>query len=137
MLLYDIKGRQKNVNISRYQVDWNNKRASEAQFRTKKFLQEFWLGDFVCEEFIIPGSRLRIDLLNFTKKIAVEVSGQQHENFNKFFHKNRIGFIKSIKRDFQKIKWIESNGITLVEIYDYETLELNKDAIEKKFSIIL
>jgi hypothetical protein len=137
MLLYDIRGRQKNVNISKYQINWNNKRASEAQFRTKRFLKEFWSGDFVCEEFIIPGSRLRIDLLNFSKKIAIEVSGQQHENFNKFFHKSRIGFIKSIKRDFQKIKWLESNEIILIEIYDHETVNLNKEAIEKKFSIIL
>jgi hypothetical protein len=69
--------------------------------------------------------------------IAVEVSGQQHESFSKFFHKTRIGFIKSIKRDFQKIKWLEINNIKLVEIYDYETLDLNKKEIEKKFDITL
>jgi hypothetical protein len=69
--------------------------------------------------------------------IAVEVSGQQHESFSKFFHKTRIGFIKSIKRDFQKIKWLESNNINLIEIYDYETLDLSKNKIEKKFNISL
>jgi hypothetical protein len=137
MLLLDIKGRQRKVYPSKYKIDWNSKRASEPQFRTKLFLKEFWLGDTVCEEFIIPGSRLRIDLINFSKMIAVEVSGQQHESFSKFFHKTRIGFIKSIKRDFQKIKWLESNNIKLIELYDYETTNLSREQIEKKFNITL
>jgi hypothetical protein len=137
MILTDLRGKNRNVSISRYKIDWNSKRASAPQYRTKQFLKEFWLGDMVCEEFIIPGSRLRVDLINFTKMIAVEVSGEQHEAFSKFFHKTRIGFIKSIKRDFQKIKWLELNKIKLIEIYDYETTSLNKKEIEKKFSVTL
>lgn len=137
MLLLDIKGKSRKIYLSKYRVDWNIKRASEPQFRTKTFLKEFWLGDAVCEEFVIPGSRLRIDIINFSKMIAVEVSGQQHESFSKFFHKNRVGFIKSIKRDFQKIKWLEMNNIKLIELYDYETINLNKNEIEKKFDIEL
>lgn len=137
MTLLDIRGRSRNVSISKYKIDWNSKRASAPQYRTKQFLKDFWLGDLVCEEFIIPGSKLRVDLINFTKRIAIEVSGQQHEAFNKFFHKTRIGFIKSIKRDFQKIKWLEINNIKLIEIYDYETTNLNRKEIESKFSVTL
>lgn len=137
MILLDIRGRERKISPSKYRIEWEKERASVPQYRTKQFLKEFWLGDTVCEEFIIPGSRLRIDLINFSKMIAVEVSGQQHESFSKFFHKTRIGFIKSIKRDFQKIKWLEINNIKLVEIYDYETLGLNKKEIEKKFDITL
>ena len=137
MILLDIRGRERKISTSKYKIEWDKERASVPQYRTKQFLKQFWLGDGVCEEFIIPGSRLRIDLINFSKMIAVEVSGQQHESFSKFFHKTRIGFIKSIKRDFQKIKWLEINNIKLVEIYDYETLGLNKKEIEKKFDITL
>ena len=137
MILLDIRGRAKKISTSKYKIEWDRQRASAPQFRTKQFLKEFWLGDNVCEEFVIPASRLRIDLINFSKMIAIEVSGQQHETFNKFFHKNRLGFIKSVKRDFQKIKWLESNNINLVELYDYETLNLNKKEIEQKFSITL
>jgi len=137
MILLDIRGRERKISPSKYRIEWEKERASVPQYRTKQFLKEFWLGDTVCEEFIIPGSRLRIDLINFSKMIAVEVSGQQHESFSKFFHKTRIGFIKSIKRDFQKIKWLEINNIKLVEIYDCETLGLNKKEIEKKFDIAL
>ena len=136
MIILDIKGRPRKISPSS-RIKWNIKRASEAQYRTKLFLKEFWECDNVFEEFIIPGSRLRVDFINFTKKIAVEVSGRQHEEFTKFFHKNRIGFIKSVKRDFQKIKWLEINDIELIEIYDHETLNLNKKEIEDKFSITL
>jgi hypothetical protein len=137
MILLDLKGRPKKVYTAKYKINWNVKRASAPQFRTKLFLKEFWQQDNVCEEFIIPGSRLRVDFINFTKNLAIEVSGQQHEEFNKFFHKTRIGFIKSVKRDFEKIKWAESNNISLIEIYDHETLKLEKEEIEKKFGITL
>ena len=137
MILLDMKGRQRKVSPLKYKINWDIKKASAPQFRTKCFLKNYWLADLVCEEFVIPGTRLRVDFINFSKKIAVEVSGDQHENFNKFFHKNRIGFIKSIKRDFQKIKWLEINKIQLVELYDFETLNLNKEEIENKFSINL
>jgi hypothetical protein len=137
MILLDIRGRERKISPSKYRIEWDKERASAPQYRAKQFLKEFWLGDTVCEEFIIPGSRLRVDLINFSKMIAVEVSGQQHESFSKFFHKTRIGFIKSIKRDFQKIKWLESNNISLIELYDYETLDLSKNKIEKKFNISL
>jgi len=136
MVLFDIRGKPRKVHLSN-RIKWNVKRASDAQYRAKLFLKEFWEQDSVFEEFVIPGSRLRVDFINFTKKIAVEVSGRQHEEFNKFFHKNRIGFIKSVKRDFQKIKWLEINDIKLIEIYDHETFNLNKKEIEEKFSITL
>jgi very-short-patch-repair endonuclease len=136
-ILVDIRGRQKKVSISKYFVEWDKIVGSNAQFSTKQFLRKYWLGETVCEEFRIPGSRLRIDLINFSRKVVVEVSGRQHENFNKFFHKNRIGFIKSIKRDFEKIHWIETNGFSLIEIYDYEVENLNTDFIKEKFGIDL
>lgn len=136
MILFDIRGKTRKVYPSS-RIKWNIKRASDAQYRTKLFLKEFWEQDAVFEEFVIPGSRLRVDFINFTKKLAVEVSGRQHEEFNKFFHKNRLGFIKSVKRDFQKIKWLEINDIKLIEIYDHETYTLNKKEIEEKFSVTL
>jgi hypothetical protein len=136
MIIFDIRGKARKVYPSS-RIKWNIKKASDAQYRTKLFLKEFWEQDAVFEEFVIPGSRLRVDFINFTKKISVEVSGRQHEEFNKFFHKNRIGFIKSVKRDFQKIKWLEINDIKLIEIYDHETYSLNKKEIEEKFSVTL
>lgn len=137
MILLDLKGRQRKVSYDKYLVKWDEIRGSKAQFNTKQFFKKYWIHDVVCEEFIIPGSRLRLDLINFTKKIAIETSGAQHETFNKFFHKNRIGFIKSVKRDFQKIEWLEKNSITLIEIYDSEVPDLSEDFLLAKFNLIL
>jgi len=46
---------------------------------------------------------MKVDMINMTKRIAVEVQGAQHESFNKFFHGNsRANYLKSIKRDYHK-----------------------------------
>ncbi len=45
---------------------------------------------------------IAIDLI--TKKIAIEVNGAQHNNFNKFFHANsRINYLNSIKSFIKSI----------------------------------
>jgi hypothetical protein len=137
MFLLNLKGKPVRVTASKYKINWDKKIGSNAQFKTKQFLKEFWIGESVGEEFIVPSTRLRIDFINFTKKIIIEVSGQQHENFVKFFHRNRTGFLKSIKRDFSKIKWAELNGFDFVEIYDYEVDTLSKEFIQEKFNITI
>ena len=71
MLLTKLHGFSK-VNVpSKSNVDWD-KKVSTPQFKVKSFLQDFWKNDVIVEEFIIPGSKFRIDLFNFSKKIAVE-----------------------------------------------------------------
>ena len=137
MFLINTKGRTVKVNPAKYIAKWDNPSKSAPQFATKFFFKKYWITDLVCEEFKVPGTRLRIDLINFTKKIVVETSGRQHEKFVEFFHGNRAGFLKSIKRDFTKIKWAESNGFVFMEIYDSETKNLSADFIKNKFNIEL
>lgn len=137
MILINTKGRPVRVNPVKYLVKWNKPCKSAPQLATKVFFKNYWSADLVCEEFKVPGTRLRIDLINFTKKIIVETSGKQHEQFVEFFHGNRTGFLKSIKRDFTKIKWAEINDFLFVEIYDSETKNLSADFIKNKFNIIL
>tara|TARA_Y100000310_G_C20282379_1_gene623211 strand:+ start:343 stop:588 length:246 start_codon:yes stop_codon:yes gene_type:complete len=76
---------------------------------------------------------MKVDLLNATKKIAVEVNGRQHSNFNPFFHDNsRANYLASIKRDVKKREWLEMNNFTLIEIEEHEVNELSKEFIGKK-----
>jgi hypothetical protein len=133
MLIPTINGARKvNVNLSRYKIKWDDYRASKAQSAAKAFLKPYWLADQVCEEFKVPGSKLRIDIINFSKKIVVEVSGQQHEGYVKFFHKNRLGFLKSVKRDFKKMDWVKRfMEFRFVEIYDHEVEGLTIDKFNK------
>lgn len=117
MKLKTLTGRDINVNITHSRVDWGGKSRSKIQKRIKDLLFEYWWNDIVAEEFIVPRMLLRIDLINFSKKIAVEVDGNQHTTYNKFFHKGDKGNLTaSVKRDFKKAEWLEVNGILLINI---------------------
>ena len=71
-----------------------------------------------------------------TKRIAVEVQGPQHESFNKFFHGNsRANYLKSIKRDYHKVVWLENNNFKILEIFEEDLPSLSPKYIEKKFSV--
>ena len=77
-------------------------------------------------------------MINFTRKIAVEVQGEQHYSFNKFFHANsRMKYLDSIKRDSQKYQWLEMNNIKLIEVLQDEVDNLSKKFFYDKFDLVL
>lgn len=120
------------VNISKYKIDWDRK-VSAPQKKVSDFLRPFWSGDIVLLEFRIPGSLLRIDILNISKKIAVEVSPDSiHRNFNPFMHKNRSEFLKKLKSDQDKITWCEKSGIFMVELVDSDIETLSVETFSMK-----
>lgn len=137
MKFKNIYGREVSKSITPYLVKWDHQRGSVPQLNVKKFFEPYWSGHVVCEEFLVPGSRLRCDLLNFTRKIAVETHGRQHEQFVKHFHKTRSGFTRAFTRDLIKYKWLEANGFQVIEIFDYEIKDLSEEWVLKKFDIEL
>ena len=81
---------------------------------------------------------MKVDFLNATKKIAIEVNGPQHSSFNKFFHNNsRMNYLESLKRDHQKSLWLEQNNFTLIELEKEEVDKLNREFIREKFNVII
>ena len=138
MRLFNINGRLQNKSVSKYLIKWNKKSRSKVQFRTKKFLEPFWKAQIVYEEFPVYGSRMTVDILNATKKLAIEVQGRQHSEFNKFFHNNsRLKYLEGIKRDIQKAEWLEKNGFALLEIEEGEVDSLSLEFFLKKFGTII
>lgn len=138
MKLYNIYGKLANKNVYSYIIDWEKPSRSKIQFATKQFLKTFWKNQEVYEEFPVFGSRLKVDILNITLKIAIEVQGEQHSSYNKFFHgDSRLNYLKSIKRDVAKEKWLELNKFFLVEIYEHEVNQLSQKFFKEKFNIIL
>jgi len=138
MRLKNIFGKLVYQNVSKQLIDWDGKSRSNIQFKTKQFLKPFWNSQIVYEEFPVYGTLLKVDILNATKKLAIEVNGSQHNSFNKFFHQNsREKYLKSITRDYAKLKWLELNGFTLIEIEENEVDNLSKDFFLKKFNITL
>ena len=136
MKLYDIKGRLVNKSVSKYRIDWERKCRSNLQFEVKQFFKTFWYGQICYEEFPVYGTRMKVDLINMTKRIAVETQGPQHESFNKFFHNNsRANYLRSIVRDYNKIMWLESNDFKILEIFEQDLAALSRKYILDKFNV--
>lgn len=123
--------------VNKYLIDWSSKSPSKPQTEMKDFLFVFWKDDCVCEEFRVPGSLLRCDFINFTKKIIIEVSPSHHTDFNKFFHKNRLGFLKSLKRDFAKEEWANFNNFKFAHVNETDFHILSKEYFLKNYDINL
>ena len=112
-----------------YLINWDGPSRSKIQYRTKQFLKEYWRNHIVFEEFPVAGTKLSLDFYNANKKVAVEVQGKQHTKYVPFFHgKNKINYINQLKRDQDKLKFCELNGIQLIEIYEED--KLNKKLFE-------
>jgi len=136
--LLNIYGKAVSKNVSQYLIDWEAKSRSKVQFKTKQFLKSFWKNHIVYEEFPVFGSRLKVDIVNATLRIAVEVHGGQHTSYNKFFHgESRLNYLKSIKRDVAKENWLRINNFQLVEIYEEEVKDLSTQFFKEKFNINL
>lgn len=126
-----------NWSIKKYLIDWERK-VSAPQLALKKFIYPFWRNHVILEEARIPGSRLRIDITNLTKKIIIEVSPRAlHTNYNKFLHGSRAGFLKKLKSDAEKMQWAESNDFLFIELYDADLENLNREYFKEKFGIDL
>lgn len=120
------------INPEKYIIDWDRK-VSKPQKAVKDFLRPFWDGDSVYEEFLIPGSKKRLDLFNWTKKIVVEVSPDStHKNFNKFMHRNRSMFVKMLKTDQNKFLWAEKNNLVFISLDDNDIKSLSVDLFLQK-----
>jgi hypothetical protein len=137
MRLLNVRGRLVNKNVSRFAIDWNGESKSHLQFRVKQFLKPFWCGHIVYEEFPVYGTLLKVDILNATLRIAVEVQGPQHQRFH-YFHGGRpFDYLAGIKRDFVKLEWLEKNNFKLIEVMDKEVDILSREFFADKFQIDL
>jgi hypothetical protein len=135
--LLNIYGKLVNKNVSKYLINWNGKSRSEIQFKVKQFLKPFWVGLMVYEEFPVYGTLLKVDILNATLKIAIEVHGPQHGEFHYFHNNSPNAYLKSIKNDYQKSEWLEQNGFKFIEINHDEINTLSKAFFKEKFNLTL
>jgi hypothetical protein len=67
------------------------------------------------------GRRMQLDGYNAEHKIAIEYQGKQHVSHVRYFHRNKIDFIKQQRRDALKKIYCAENDITLIEIPHYLT----------------
>lgn len=87
----------------------------------------------VLEEVPIPlrkSETLYLDFYLPLKKICFEVHGEQHYKFIPFYHNNILNFLKSQKRDKEKIEWCELNNIKCVELAYNESEQVWSEKIK-------
>jgi len=121
-------------NPKKYLINWTGKSRSKFQYSVKEFLQPYWRTDIVFEELKLVGTRMSFDFYNANKKIGVEVQGQQHTKYIKFFHGNRAKYLEQLKRDDKKMRFCEMNEICLVEIYPNDLVSTE---LFESFGVIL
>jgi very-short-patch-repair endonuclease len=133
----DFYGRERNISLRKYLIDWNKPAKSKFQTEIQNFLCPYWRNHIVTSEQIIPGSRLRVDYLNWSKMIGIEADGKQHGTFSKHFHGNRAGYLASFHRDRDKEVWLEKVGFILVRIFPEDLEKLSRKWFVDNFGIDL
>ena len=125
MIFLTTTGReQKLKNSTKYLIDWDKKCRSKLQKKVKDLLYSNWVSDVVFDELPVLGTRMTLDFYNANKKLAVEVDGNQHYKYNKFFHSNsRQNFLSQLQRDEKKEYFCEINQIKLVRILERDTID--------------
>jgi hypothetical protein len=125
MDFYTLTGSKKKLRYAgKYRINWQNDSVSIFQTKFKNIIFPYWRNDIVFEEFPVIGSRLTLDFYNATLRTAVEIQGQQHTKYVKFFHgKSKLNYIKQLKNDQDKFNFCEKNDIRLVEIFKEEEME--------------
>jgi hypothetical protein len=116
MKVVGLDGRPYNLNLVGYGPKDN---PSAPHLRAREVLKALFPLDPRLEEVPLPGTgRLTLDFFLPTRKLAVEVQGEQHGTFVPFFHRTMPGFWASRRRDSRKEEFCERNGFRLVQLHD-------------------
>jgi hypothetical protein len=119
MIITGLDGKKYSWKITRYNTPLEN--CSSYHLRVRNLLQEIFPYDRIYEEIVIPGIKtdlnnksLRADFYIHSHRLMVEVHGEQHYFFNKFFHTNKLEFFRAKKLDSLKNRWCKLNNIKLI-----------------------
>ena len=126
------------IKINKYLIDWDakikrGKHFGQFQYDVKQLVRPYWEKEVVLEEFKLParsGERGKsLDLVNLTRRCAIEVQGRAHYEHVQFFARNKYKFFQQLKNDDFKAAWCELNGFKLFEVYQDD--ELNEELLHK------
>ena len=108
------------------------KNKSSLHLNARKLIKETFPTLQILEEVGAPIRKNEILYLDFylpLSKTCIEVHGEQHYKFVKFYHQTSLGFMKHKKRDRDKKYWCEKNDIKYIELPYNESLDEWKDRL--------
>lgn len=83
--------------------------------------------------------KLRFDFFIPSLDLFIEIQGQQHYSYNKFFYKNKFDFTKQLSRDRLKEEWCDLNNYYYLCISEKEIKNMDaqtlKNLIKKTVSL--
>jgi len=94
---------------------------SSYHLKARNILRQLFGSQRLLEEVQLPGSQgLTLDFFLPSHMLGIEVQGEQHYEYNPYFHKTKWGFFRAQTADRRKRDWCELNEISLVEFPYYE-----------------
>lgn len=113
--------------IHTWQITTKNKyespNKSEYHLEARALLKQLFPKFILLEEVFLPGCDLYADFYIPLVNIVVEVHGEQHYEYNEFFHGSKSNFLAGKQRDNNKRLWCELNNISYVELPHYESIK--------------
>jgi hypothetical protein len=118
MIWTTTNGYRRALSEKKYQIKWDQPSLSKFQFSVKQFFKKYWIDDIVGEEVLLPATQLRVDIINFSKMVAVEANGLFHIQHMPYFQSTEKDFHSQVFRDVYKEHLLEKNGFHVIEIYE-------------------
>ena len=118
MEVFDLNNRKYKWKLHGYTVGCKHRdKVSNLHKQARQLLQEVYPAHNILEEVPIPitkSQKLYLDFYIPILKLAIEVHGQQHYEYSKFYHKSQLNFIQQLKNDVKKQQWCDKNHIELL-----------------------
>lgn len=100
---------------------------SKGEASLHEVLREEFPHHRIFSQFTIKVGRksLFLDYYIPVMKLAFEYDGQQHAEFNGFFHRTQKEFENSVNNDRLKEEWCASHNVTLIRINHKERTDIS------------
>ncbi len=98
-------------------------------FKSHRYVKEYYV--------LFQGIKLYFDFYLPELRVLIEVQGEQHYKFNKFFHKNEASFLDQKYRDSLKNQWANTNNFKLLQFSYKEIPKLSVKSFRQKIIDIL
>jgi hypothetical protein len=109
---------------------YNEESKSSYHKRARILLKDVYPFDTIREEILLPGTKTTFNKLDLfadffipSRRMIIEVNGSQHSTYNRFFHRNKLNFLKAKHRDAVKKQWCDLNKIELIEFNYNESID--------------
>lgn len=109
------------------------KNKSNLHLKARDLIHECFPTLQVLEEVPIQIRRSETLYLDFylpLNKKCIEVHGEQHYTFSRFYHHTFLGFVRHKKRDQEKQEWCALNNIEYIELPFDENIDSWKNRIK-------